>query len=188
MSDEYDLDLESSGAASAEEEIGKKKIGFLPAIVIKILKWTAIVLIGIIFIVTIVILTLKVMNPVSSAPDFYYDTEELRNTLPNLQWYDIGASEIRGRTADLDRNFTVLVRVAVGFNPRSKALHQELIEKTPKLRDEIRVFLGEKYARDLVPRNEARLKEELKRRLNILLSGNDRIQDLIFPDFNLIEF
>ena len=188
MSDDYDLDLENSAASSAEEEIGKKKIGFLPAIIIKILKWTAIILVGILFIVTVVVVTIKIMHPVSSTPDYYYDTEELRNTLPNLQWYDIGSNEIRGRTADVDKRIIVIIKVSVGFNLKSKTLHQELIDKTPKLRDEIRVFLGEKYEKDLTPKNESKVKEELKRRLNIMLSGNDRIQDLIFTDFNLVEF
>ncbi len=188
MSDDYDLDLENSSAASAEEEIGKKKIGFLPAIIIKILKWMAIVLAGIVFIVTVVVVTIKIMNPVSSTPDYYYDTEELRNTLPNLQWYDIGTSEIRARTADLDRRIMIIIKVSVGFNAKSKTLHQELIDKTPKLRDEIRVFFGEKYEKDLIPRYEPKVKEELKRRLNIMLSGNDRIQDVIFTDFNIVEF
>ena len=187
MSDDYDLDLENSSGASAEEDLGKKKIGFLPAIVIKILKWMAIILVGLIFIVTITVVTIKFMNPVSSTPDYYYDTEELRNTLPNLQWYDIGANEIRAQTADLDKRIMIIIKVTVGFNPKSKSLHMELVDKTPKLRDEIRVFFGEKYEKDLTPRNEAKVKEELKRRLNIMLSGNDRIQDLIFTDFNRVE-
>ena len=188
MSDDFEMDLEGSSGASAEEDIGKKKIGFLPAIVIKILKWTAIILAGIVFIVTVVIFTIKHMNPVSSTPDYYYDTEELRNTLPNLQWYEIGTNEIRGRTADTDKRIMIIIKISVGFNARSKSLHQELIEKTPKLRDEIRVYFGEKYEKDLTPRNEPKIKEELRRRLNIMLSGSDRIQDLIFTDYNLIEF
>jgi len=188
MSDDYDLDLENSSGTSAEEDIGKRKIGFLPAIIIKILKWTAIVLAGIVFIVSITFVTIKIMNPVSSTPDYYYDTKELRNTLPNLQWYDIGTNEIRARTADTDKRIMIIISVSVGFNARSKALHQELIDKTPKLRDEIRVFFGEKYEKDLTPRNEPKIKEELRRRINIMLSGSERVHDLIFTDFNLIEF
>lgn len=188
MPEDYDLDLESSGAVSEEDEIGKKKIGFLPAVIIKILKWVAIVIAAVVFIVTVVVVTIKIMNPVSSTPDYYYETEELRNTLPNLQWYGIGDSDIRARTADLDKRFIAIIKVSVGFNAKSKYLHQELIEKTPKLRDEIRVFFGEKYEKDLIPRNEARIKEELKRRLNRMLSGNDRIQDVIFTEFNIVEF
>ncbi len=188
MSDDYNLDLENSGAISEEEEIGKKKIGFLPAIVIKILKWVAFVLVAVVFIVTVVVLTLKIMNPVASAPDYYYDTEELRNTLPNLQWYNVGDSDIRCRTADVDKKVILIVKVSVGFNAKSKDLHQELIEKTPKLRDEIRVFFGEKMGDDLLPKDEVKVKEELKRRINRMLSGSDRVQDVIFTDFNMVEF
>jgi flagellar FliL protein len=188
MSDEYELDLENSAGGSAEEDVGKKKIGSLPAFIIKILKWTAIILAGIVFIVTVVVITIKIMNPVSGTHDYYFDTEEMRNTLPNLLWYSIGENEIRARTADLDKRIIIIIKVSVGFNPKSKALHMEIVDKTPKLRDEIRIFFGEKYEKDLVPRNEPRVKEELKRRLNIMLSGNDRIQDLIFTDFNVVEF
>ncbi len=188
MPEDYDLDLENSGAISDEEEIGKKKIGFLPAIVIKILKWVAFVLIAIVFIVTVVVVALKIMNPVSSTPDYYYDTQELRNTLPNLQWYDIGSSDIRCRTADVDKKVILIVKVSVGFNGKSKELHQELIDKTPKLRDEIRIFFGEKYEKELLPKDEVKVKEELKRRMNRMLSGSDRIQDVIFTDFNMVEF
>ena len=188
MPEDYDLDLESSGAAVDEDEVGKKKIGFLPAIVIKILKWVAIILAAVVFIVTVVVVTIKIMNPVSSTPDYYYGTEELRNTMPNLQWYDIGSNDIRCRTADEDKKVIVIIKVSVGFNEKSKYLHQELIEKTPKLRDEIRVFFGEKYEKDLAPKNESRVKEQLKVRINQLLSGSDRVQDVIFTEFNIVEF
>ena len=188
MPEDYDLDLENSGAISDEEEIGKKKIGFLPAIVIKILKWVAIVLVAVVFIVTVVVVTLKIMNPVASTPDYYYDTQELRNTLPNLQWYNVGDSDIRCRTADVEKKVILIVKVSVGFNEKSKDLHQELIDKTPKLRDEIRVFFGEKMADDLLPKDEVKVKEELKRRINRMLSGSDRVQDVIFTDFNMVEF
>ena len=188
MPEDYDLDLESSGAVTDEEEIGKKKIGFLPAIVIKILKWVAIIIAAVVFIVTVVVVTIKIMNPVSSTPDYYYDTEELRNTLPNLQWYGIGDNDIRARTADIDKNVIVIIKVSVGFNDKNKDLHIELVDKTPKLRDEIRVFFGEKYQNDLLPKYESKVKEELKRRLNRMLSGNERIQDVIFTEFNIVEF
>ncbi|MCL2295248.1 MAG: flagellar basal body-associated FliL family protein [Spirochaetes bacterium] len=188
MSDDYDLDLENSAGSSAGEDIGKKKIGFLPAVVINILKWVAIVLAGILFIVTVTVVTIRIMDPVSRTSDFFFDTEELRSTLPSLQWYEIGTDEIRARTADIDKRAMVMVRVAVGFNPRARTLHQELVEQTPKLRNEIRMFFGEKYERELIPRNEARIKEELRRRLNVMLASSDRVQDVIFTDFNVIEF
>jgi len=187
MSEEFDMDLEHPSAASAEDDAGKKKSGFIPSIVIKILKWTAIILVGIVFIVTIVVVTIRIMNPVSSAPNFFYDTEVLQNTLPTLQWYDIGG-EIRCRTADVDRRVMVLVSVSAGFNPKSKVLYQELVDQTPRLRNEIRLFFGEKYERELIPRNERRVKEELRRRLNIMLSSSERISDIIFTDINVVEF
>ena len=190
MPEDYDLDLENSGAVTEEDEIGKKKIGFLPAIVIKILKWVAIVLAAVVFIVTVVVVTIKIMNPVSQAPDYYFETEELRNTQPNLQWYDIGTSDIRARTADIEKKIIVIIKVSVGFNEKSKYLHQELIDKTPKLRDEIRVFFGEKHEVDLLPKNEGKIKEELKIRINRKPSskGSDSVQDVIFTEFNIVEF
>lgn len=189
MSDDLDLDLENSSDGAGGEENGKKKIGFLPAVVIKILKWVTIILVSVVFIVTVVVVTVKIMNPVSSTPDYYYDAEELRNQVPVLQWYGIGTEDIRARTADVDQRVMILIQVSVGFNEKSKYLHTELIAKTPKLRDEIRVFFGGKYEKDLLPKYEPRIKEELKRRFNdMLVSGSDRIQDVIFTEFNVVVF
>lgn len=190
MSDNFDLDLENSPGGGVEgDEIGKKKIAFLPSIIIKVLKWVAIILASVVFIVTVVVITIKIMNPVSGTPDYYYDAEELHNQVPILQWYDIGTEEIRARTGDIDQRVMILIKVSVGFNERAKYLHTELIAKTPKLRDEIRVFFGEKYEKELLPKYEAKIKEELKRRFNdMLVSGSDRIQDVIFTEFNVVVF
>lgn len=188
MSDDNDMN-DIINVADSDEQVGKRKIGFLPAVVITILKWFAIALCLIIFIVTVVLISIRVMGRTSYKSDFYFEKDRVQNVMPEMQWYEIGSSEIRCRTMDKDKNVIVLLKVSVGFPKKAKELHQDLIEKTPKLRDEIRMFFGGKTLKDLAPENEKRIKEELKIILNShLISRKYNIEDVIFGDLNIIEY
>jgi flagellar FliL protein len=62
MSDEMFDQEDEAGGEEQPTTAGKKKIGFLPAIVIDILKWGAIVIGAIIFIVVTVVITVRFMG------------------------------------------------------------------------------------------------------------------------------
>ena len=120
MSDEMFVQEEEAAGEEQQPTVGKKKIGFLPAIVIDILKWSAIVIGAIIFIVVTVIITVRLMGRGSQATatrlplesEYQDDSQEL------LDWYS-EFGEIRGRTND-DVPRTFIVTPHIGVSPRGR--------------------------------------------------------------------
>ncbi|MEW5813900.1 MAG: flagellar basal body-associated FliL family protein [Spirochaetota bacterium] len=161
------------------------KVGFLPGIVIKLLKWAAIAVVAIIFIVTVVIITMSIMNKGSKSQSYAAVTPEYQGTAPILDYYT-NIEEIRGRTADKNP-VTVIVKVSLGYDQGNKAIQGELIQRTPKLKDMIRGFFSSKTAEELGPKNEEALKMALKELLNRVMTTG-KIKDVIFSDFNVVEF
>ncbi|MFQ3621647.1 MAG: flagellar basal body-associated FliL family protein [Spirochaetales bacterium] len=183
MSDDM---FENEGEGGAGEPVqAAKKVGFLPAIVIQILKWVALALGAIIFIVTVVIITIQIMGVGKQSVTQLPTSKEYEGKEPIYDWYtNIG--EIRARTAD-DAPHTIIVDVRVGYRQGDKAMQAELIARTPQLRDIIRRFFTSKRAEELKPVNEEKLKIELRDQLNAIMTSN-KIQRVIFDTFTVIEF
>lgn len=165
---------------------GEKQGGFLGGALLKILKFAAMGIGAIIFIVTVVIITMRIMNRGNQPQGGYEATsEEMQSVPPELTWYD-NIPEIRTRTSD-ENAVTVIVKVNLGYEIEDKATQSELISRTPRLQDMIRSFFAGKTASQLQPRNEKELKEELQAKINNALSKG-KIKDVIFLDFNIMEF
>lgn len=165
---------------------GEQKGGFLGGALLKILKFAAMGIGAIIFIVTVVIITMRIINRGNQPQGGYEATSEaMQDTPPELTWYD-NIPEIRTRTSD-ENAVTVIVKVNLGYEIEDKKTQTELISRTPRLQDMIRGFFAEKTASQLTPAHEEELKEELKQKINNVLSDG-RIREVIFLDFNIMEF
>ncbi len=171
---------------TAEEDLSvSNKVRFLPAALMKILKWAALAVGAIIFIVTVVIVTMKVLNQGAQPQSYVAVTESYEAKTPMYEWYD-NIPEIRGRTADKAPT-TVMVKVNIGYDMGDKEVQSELISRTPRLRDLLRNYFTKKTAAELQPEYEEQLKAELKEMINrIMVSG--KIREVIFLDFNIVEF
>jgi flagellar FliL protein len=178
------LDDENISLGEEEDSKLEKKFGFFPQILIQILKYVAMGLGAIIFIVTVVIITIRIMNAGAQPLSYAMVSADYQATPPLLVWYDLG--EVRGRTGD-DTNNTFLVVPRLGYNIDDKALQIELSERKPKLRDISRTYFSSKVATELRPANEVVLKEELKNKINDVLAKG-KINEVIFDDFNVVEF
>lgn len=161
------------------------KTGFLPSIVLKILKWAALIVAAVIFIVTVVVVTMKVMERGRESQSAIPVSEAYREGPPFLAWYG-AIDEIRGRTSDENPN-TVVVKVSIGYDQGNKAVQSELIQRTPRIRDMIRSYFSSKTARELEPRYEEEIKQELKERINRIMTQG-KIREVIFLEFNVIPF
>lgn len=165
---------------------GEKQGGFLGGALLKILKFAAMGIGAIIFIVTVVIITMRVIDRGNQPQGGFEATStEMQDAPQELMWYD-NIPEIRTRTSD-ENAVTVIVKVNLGYKEEDKATQSELISRTPRLQDMIRSFFAEKTASQLQPRHEQELKEELEAKINQVLS-NGRIEEVIFLDFNIMEF
>lgn len=189
MSDEiFDTEEEAAGDEQPQST-GKKKIGFLPAIVIDILKWTAIVVGAIIFIVVTVIITVNQINQGNQATatrlplqSEYEDTEA-----PMLEWFSqIG--EIRGVTADEQRR-TFIVEVHIGYSPDDspELTMQELISREVQLTEAIAIYFSDKTIDELQGNNNRnRVKRELLENINRIMSND--VRDVAFGRYEFLEF
>lgn len=173
------------GLAAEEDLSVSNKVGFLPAALMKILKWAALAVGAIIFIVTVVIVTMKILNQGAQPQSYVAVTESYEAKIPMYDWYD-NIPEIRGRTAD-KAPATVIVKVNIGYDEGDKEVQSELIKRTPRLRDMLRSYFTSKTAEELQPEYEELLKNELKERINRIMV-NGKIREVIFLEFNIVEF
>ncbi|MBN2051526.1 MAG: flagellar basal body-associated FliL family protein [Spirochaetales bacterium] len=182
MGDE-DIYAEEDVTGGQDLEVGKKR-GFIPAFVLKSLKWVALGLAAIIFIVTVVYFTMKIINRGSAGQTVQPVSEAYADTPPQYSWYQI--DEIRTRTSD--RNpATVILIAKLGYEKDSKDMQTELIAQTELIYDRMRQHLAAKTMAELTPQNEDQLKEELRRKINGLLR-RAKVEEIVFLEFNVFEF
>jgi flagellar protein FliL len=181
MADE-DSFLDDDVASGGDVEVGQKT-GFVPALLLKVLKWAAVALAAIIFIVTVVVFTMRIINQGTRPATVPAVSEEYRATPKRLQYYDV-FEDIRTRTAD-DAPYTVIARVALGFDPVNKQLYNEIVERSQKLQDLIRSYFTQKTANEVLPKNEDIVKQEIMIRVNSIMA-NGKVEDIIFLEYNVI--
>jgi flagellar FliL protein len=182
MSDE-EVFAEDEGGTSPEQEPGQKT-GFIPAFLLKILKWVALGLAAVIFIVTVVIVTLKIMQGGQQATQYPAVSESYKAKPPRYTYFEI--EQIRTRTAD-EAPHTVMVSTKLGYTENDKKILTELIARTDQIFDVIRTYFSNKTANELAPQYEPEIKEDLKNNINQILSDG-QVKDIVFKEFQVIEF
>lgn len=185
MSDDFIEDEE--GGAEEQPKAGKKRIGFLPAVVIDILKWTAVIIGAIIFIVVVVIITVRMMNRgTSSTPTrLPLQSEYSTEGAELLDWFgQIG--DIRGTTADRVRT-TYIVEPHIGYTPESDAVLQELIRRQVQIKEAVAIYFSSRTLDQLDGvENRQRVKREVRELLNRIM--NNDVQEVAFARYEFIEF
>ena len=180
MSDDiFDGDEEAGG-----EEGGKRRGGLLSGLAIQILKWVAIVLGAIIFVVTTVVVTLNFLQADEPTGAQFPVSEEYQEDVPVYDYFG-GIGEIRGNTSDGVSTF--IVEVQLGYEQEDARTQQELSQRTPRLRDLVRNRLARQTTEDLKPQNEPELKADLLERINALLSQG-RVREVVFDEFQVVPF
>jgi flagellar FliL protein len=187
MSDEI-FDSEDEGGDEQQSQAGKRKIGFLPAVVIDILKWTAIVVGAIIFVVVTVVITVRTMNAgnQATATRLPLQSEYEEGSAPLLEWFSqIG--EVRGTTADEVRK-TFIVSVHIGYDPQNaEATLQELLRREVQITEAIAEYFSSRTVEELEGiENRQRAKQELREEINRIMSND--IREVAFARYEFIEF
>ena len=170
--------------AGEQEPASGGRLGFIPVIILKILKWVALALAAIMFIVTVVIITVNFLVTGPQTQAYPSASPEYRAVPPILSWYDI--PEIRGRTSD-ENPVTVIVDPKLGYNPDNRNVHPELVSRKEQIHDLMRRYFSQKTAAELAPRHEEQIKRELVESINRIM-GSRGIEDIVFTEFNMIEF
>ena len=164
MSDHDDF-LDGDGA-EAESTSSKKKSGGAGNLLPNILKFAAIGIGALVFIVTVSVITYNIMNKggknqtVISDPNSPYV-----GTRPVYGYYDsIGRMTVR--TNDFPVSSTVTVDMIIGYDDGDQKASQELASRRHELRDFIRVFFSRKSAAELTSERDEALKAEIREMLN----------------------
>lgn len=176
MDDQDDINLEGGDVASGDGG-GKKGPGILP----QLLKWVAIVVAALIFIVTIVVITYSVLEGSGDKQTVIHTSEEYRGLREVLQWYD-AVGVIRTRTMD-DIPTSVIVDARLGYNFDDKATPAELSSRLVELKDYLRRYFTHKTAEEL--RNEERIKLEIRDGINDNILSRSRIKDVRFVQYEI---
>lgn len=181
MSDDiFDGDEEAT-----EGESGPRKGGLLSGLAIQILKWTAIVLGAIIFVVTVVVITLNILQGGQTTGAPPPSSEQHEAEMPAFDYYG-GIGEIRGNT--VDGNSTFIVEIQLGYEQEDTRTQAALSSRTPRIRDYVRNFLATKTTEELNPTNERELKTRMQEQINTLLGGAGQVREVIFDEYQVVPF
>jgi flagellar FliL protein len=163
------------GGDDAPAAAPKKASGGLSALLPNLLKFVAIGLGALIFIVTVTVITVNIVNKGGSSQTVIPSASPFTGARQQYQAFTaIGV--VRTSTKDTIP-YSVVVDMVIGYDENDNTTATELTGRLYELRDFVRQFFKTKTAIELAPENEARLKQEILEQLNtkILNSGKTRI-------------
>jgi len=179
-------ELFEGGEAPEADASPKKKSGGLGNILPTILKFAAIGLGALIFIVTVSIITFNIMNKGGKSQTVTTDpSSPYIGKRPEYSMYTlIGA--VTTRTKD-PVSSSVTVEMIIGYDLNDQAASAELISRQYELRDFVRRFFTGKYAVDLVPEKEEELKKEIVEQLNTRFLDTARARIILFNKLDVMQ-
>lgn len=184
-----DVDVVNEGAGAEPEQAGadvgrRSPIAGAGGLLVKILKWVILLLGLLIFVVTVVVVTVMYLNARTTPTELPPDVSGIYTTgVPEYDYYAL--EEVRTRNID-DPPIQLVVVMQIGYAKGDEVMHTELINRTIELYDKSRYFFSTKTRSELLPGNEASLKDELKELLNLVVASG-RIEEIAFTDYNIYE-
>ena len=182
MADEDEgLGLDEGGEGGAAPAKGGKGL-----LVPGLLKWVAIGLAAIIFIVTVVVITMKIVGGNNTGTTAAIPmTEEYTASKEILDWYtSLGLIQTRTMEAN---PASVRVDVVLGYKKEDKATSTEITQRTVELKDFLRRYFTQKTAEELRPQNEENLKIEIRNAINDSILSSSKIKDVRFMQMDVIQ-
>lgn len=179
-SDELDLDGSDSGVEAAP-----KKASGLGSLLPNLLKFAAIGLGALVFIVTVSVITFRILSGSGKAQTVQAATELYQPKRPEYSWFTtIGV--VRTRTKD-PTPYSVVVNMVLGYDMNDKVAQTEMTNRLYELKDFVRAFFSNKTAAELKPENEAQLKLEIRELLNTRLLQNSKVREILFQQLDVVE-
>ena len=181
MSDSDELDLE--GGESGGLDVPKKTSG-LGALLPNLLKFVAIGLGALIFIVTVSMITYNILNKRGQSQTVIPVNSPFVGARPTYQMFSsIGV--IRTSTRD-PLPYSVVVDMVIGYDLNDNTAASELTGRLYELQDFVRSFFKSKLANELKPENEARLKQEILETLNTRMLNTSRARIILFRQLDVM--
>jgi len=183
MSDQDELDLEG-GADTPGIETPKKASG-LAALLPNLLKFVAIGIGALIFIVTVSVITYTILNKGGQSQTAIPTNSPFVGARPEYSWFStIGV--VRTSTSD-PVPYAVVVDMIIGYDMGDAASAAELTSRLPELQDFVRSYFRSKSADELKPGNEATLKQEILERLNTRVLNSARARSIQFKQLDVLQ-
>jgi len=182
MSDSDELDLE--GGESPGLDAPKKTSG-LVALLPNLLKFVAIGLGALIFIVTVSAITYNILNKGGQSQTVIPSNSPFIGARPQYSVFtSIGL--IRTSTRD-PLPYSVIVDMVVHYDQNDNAASTEFTGRLYELRDFVRSFFRSKTADELKPENEPRLKQEIIEQLNTKVLNSARARMITFNQLDVMQ-
>jgi len=186
MSDSDELDMDDGESPDASAGGKRKRGGALGALLPTILKFAAIGVGALIFIVTVSVITYSLMSKDGKSQTVVTDpTSPYMGKRPNYAMYT-GIGTVNTKTRDA-ANYSVTVVMNLGYDLDDLAASSELSSRQYELRDFVRSYFTGKYAEELQPENEARLKQDIKEILNTRFLDTAKIRIVLFDRLDVME-
>ncbi|MDR2247074.1 MAG: flagellar basal body protein FliL [Treponema sp.] len=184
MSDNDELNELDEGEASAEKK--QKKASGLAMLLPNLLKFVAIGLGALVFIVTVAVITFNILSKGGRNQTVVAESSSpWVGKRPEYQMFtSIGI--VRTRTKDTSP-YSVVVDMVIGYDINDKNAQNELTSRLYELKDFVRSFFSGKYREDLLPANEARLKQEIVEALNTRVLDSSKARVVLFNQLDVME-
>jgi flagellar FliL protein len=182
MGDDDGLDLGGDDVTGVDA--GAKKTGGLSGLLPNLLKFAAIGLGALIFIVTVAVITYNILNGRGESQTVLDPTSEFVGTRPQYATYNL-IGQLSTRTKD--QNHTVIVDMVLGYDLNNNAASTELTARVVQLRDFTRNYFAGKYYNELEPENENTLKQEIKELLNTRYLDTAKVREIYFIKLDVME-
>lgn len=180
MADDHNLaDDNDLGDSVDTGSVKPKKAG----LVFTLLKYIAIVLVALIFIVTVVVITVNFMGKKGQSHSQYPIAEEYRDSRELLQWYS-AVGQVKALTSDSIPG-TIVVSIELGYPMNDKATPQELTARLVELKDFLRSYFQNKTVAEL--RQEEKIKIEIRNEINDNILSKTKIKGVAFTQYDIIE-
>jgi flagellar FliL protein len=183
MSDNDELELDSGDAAGLNSSSKKssKLASFLP----NILKFVAIGLGAVIFIVTVAVITVKVISGGGKSQTSTDPASPYVGKRPEYAAFTL-IGPLTTRTKDTE-NYSVTVDMIIQYDLNNTAAQTELTSRQYELRDFVRSYFSSKYAADLQPEGETKLKQEIRDILNTRFLDTAKVRNILFNKLDVME-
>jgi flagellar FliL protein len=174
-----------------QEEEGKKKKGGLGRgglgpLVGKLLKFVAIGLGALIFIVTVAVITYNILNVNNpKGQTIVPENSPYIGTKPQYSYTDIIGTV---RTNTMDANpYAVVVEMVLGYPLNDPQAQTEIIGRKYELIDFVRNYFSKKYAEELRPEHEEKIKQEIMEQLNTRILDTAKARNITFNQLSVME-
>ena len=177
-------DFDDKNAAEFTEgaEVSERPKGKIAGkAILGLLKWIAIGLGAVIFIIVLVVVTVSILNKQAKPMTAVPTSAEYQKATPIWMTFT-SIDQISTSTIDKEP-WAVQIKLNLAYDAADKDVLSELTSRKFQIQDALRHFFSTKEIKDLMPDRESELKAELREMLNKMLTKSG-IKDVYFQTFS----